>query len=80
MWCNRNLEQSINKFTAKRDLSQNDMLSQVSYDVKTVRREFSVSQVNKKWNYQVNDLETFYEMMLVLFDEAQVSQDKNNTF
>lgn len=80
MWCNRNLEQSIDKFTAKRDLSQNDMLSQVSYDVKTVRREFSVSQVNKKWNYQVNDLETFYEMMLVLFDEAQISQDKNNTF
>ena len=80
MWCNRNLEQSIDKFTAKRYLSQNDMLSQVSYDVKTVRREFSVSQVNKKWNYQVNDLETFYEMMLVLFDEAQISQDKNNTF
>ena len=80
MWCNRNLEQSIDKFTAKRDLSQNDMLSQVSYDVKTVRREFSVSQVNKKWNYQVNNLETFYEMMLVLFDEAQISQDKNNTF
>ena len=80
MWCNRNLEQSIEKFTAKRDLSQNDMLSQVSYDVKTVRREFSVSQVNKKWNYQVNDLETFNEMMLVLFDEAQISQDKNNTF
>lgn len=56
------------------------MLSQVSYDVKTVRREFSVSQVNKKRNYQVNNLETFYEMMLVLFDEAQISQDKNNTF